>query len=250
MRAAAVAVLCAVLVAGCGSGGGKGVPQGNPDNRHGAAAVDSYASVELLRALLVAASDGFYAGGSAEDAGTQLNRARSSYEDLQDRVRATDPVLDREVSARFDVVQKALRRGVAPDRFRDLMGPLADQLMDGVSQAVVKPAARSDRGVQAEALRRLSSRMSATYGAATEQGTTLAFEESWGLWRRALAVTALIKPDLGSQKDAVAAALNNLRGTAYPAGPLIPDEPKPDKVDAAQQRVTRALDKRFGLGAQ
>jgi hypothetical protein len=138
---------------------------------------------------------------------------------------------------------------VSPDRFRDLIGPLADQLMDGVSQAVVKPAARSDRGVQAEALRRLAARMSATYVAATEQGTTLAFEESWGLWRRALSVTALIKPDLGSQKDTVAGALNNLRASAYPAGPLIPDEPKPDRVDAAQQRVTQAIDKRFGFGA-
>jgi hypothetical protein len=247
VRLAAAAVACALLVAGCGSSDGGAVPKGSPDERHGAAAVDAYASVELLRALLVASSDGFYAGGSAEDAATQLDRARSSYDDLQGQVRQEDPVLAREIDARFAVVDKALARGVTPDRYRDLMGPLADQLMDGVSQAVVKPAARSDRGVQAEALRRLSSRMAATYAAAAEQGTTLAFEESWGLWRRALAVTALIKGDLGSQKDTVAAALNNLRGSAYPAGPLIPDEPKPDKVDSAQQRVTNALDKRFRL---
>ena len=51
------------------------------------------------------------------------------------------------------------------------------------------------------------------------------------------------------EKDTVAGALNNLRGTAYPDGPLIPDQPKADKVDSAQRRVTNALDKRFRFGA-
>ena len=249
MRRAAIAVACALLVAGCGSSGGSGVPKGNPDDRHGAAAVDGYASVELLRSLLVASSDGFYAGGSADDAASQLERGQTAYEELQPAVQRADPVLDREVTKRFEIVDKALARGVAPDRYRDLIGPLTDQLMDGVSQAVVKPAARSDRGVQAEALRRLTARMAATYAAGTEQGSTLAFEESWGLWRRALSLAALIKPDLGPQKDTVAGALNNLRGTAYPDGPLIPDQPKADKVDSAQRRVTSALDKRFRFGS-
>jgi hypothetical protein len=52
-RAAALAALC-LLAAGCGSGGGGSVPRGNPDSRHGPAAVDDYAAVELLRAKLVA----------------------------------------------------------------------------------------------------------------------------------------------------------------------------------------------------
>jgi hypothetical protein len=246
---AAIAAACTLAVTGCGSGGGGHVPQGNPDARHGAAAVDSYASVELLRALLVASSDGFYAGGSAEDATTQLRRARDAYDNLRERVISEDPVLDREVNTRFEVVARALRRGVTPDRYRDLMGPLADQLMDGVTQAVVKPKARSDRGVQAEALRRLAARMSATYVAATEQGAPLAFEESWGLWRRALALTALIKGDLGSQKGTIAGALNGLRSSAFPKGPLPPVSPKPEKVDAARDRVQQGLEKRFGFGA-
>jgi hypothetical protein len=103
--------------------------------------------------------------------------------------------------------------------------------------------------VQAEALRRLVSRMAATYEAAADQGTTLAFQESWGLWRRSLALTALIKPDLGPQKNTVAGALNALRGTAYADGPNVPDQPKPEKVDSAQQRVGTALDKRFRFGS-
>jgi hypothetical protein len=248
---AAIAAACVLTAAtaGCGSAGGGGVPQGNPDARHGAAAVDSYASVELLRALLVASSDGFYAGGSADDATTQLERARDAYDALRERVISADPVLDREVTTRFDVVAAALRRGVTPDRYRDLTGPLSDQLMDGVAQALVQPKVRSDRGVQAEALRRLASRMSATYVAAAEGGSPLAFEESWGLWRRALALTTLIKGDLGPQKGTIAGALNGLRGSAFPKGPLLPDSPKAEKVDSARDRVQRALEKRFGFGA-
>jgi hypothetical protein len=247
--AAAACVAAALVAAGCG-GGSSTVPRGNPDARHGAAAVDSYASVELLRALLVASSDSFYSGGSADDARAQLDRARAAYAPLSARVRAADPVLDREVTVRFALLTRDLRRGIPPDRYRDLATPLSDQLMDGVSQALVKPAARSDRGLQAEALRRVTTRMAATYDAATSAaGDTgrLAFEESWGLWRRAQALTGLIKPDLGGQKDTVAAALNGLRGSAFPDGPTQPDSPPAGKVDAAGTRVVGALDKRFGF---
>src|SRR4051812_40935169 len=108
MRAAALAALAlAVVLAGCGSSGGGGgaAPRGNPDARYGPAAVDAYASVELLRALLLASSDGYYAGGSAADARSQIARARAAYDNLAPQVRAKDPVLDREVVARFDVLQ-------------------------------------------------------------------------------------------------------------------------------------------------
>lgn len=250
--AAALAVLVGVLGACGGSGGGSGgVPQGNPDARHGPAAVDAYASVELLRSLVVASSDPYYAGGSASDAKTQLQRARAAYDVLAPRVKANDPVVDREVVARFDVLARDIRRGIAPDHYRDLAGPLADQLMDGVAQALVPQAARSDRGVQAEALRRVTTRLAATYdaSAAGVDDTTarLAFEESWGLWRRALALTALIKPNLGGQKNTVAGSLNNLRGSAFKNGPSILDSPPADKVDSAGTRVIDALNKRFGL---
>lgn len=254
MRAARIALISGLVVlAGCGSGGSSSVPRGNPDARHGPAAVDNYAAVELLRAQIVASSDSYYAGGSASDARTQLTRARAAYDVLAGRVRAKDPVVDREVVARFDVLARDIRRGVAPDHYRDLAGPLGDQLMDGVVQAVVPPAARSDRGVQAEALRRLSVRLAATYDASASgvDDTTarLAFEESWGLWRRALALTALLKPDLDGEKNVVAGALNNLRGSAFPDGPTLPDSPPASKVDAAGQKVSQALSKRFGLGA-
>src|SRR3954466_7548675 len=104
-RAAAFGVL--LVIAGCGSSGGSGgVPQGNPDARHGPTAVDNYAAVELLRAQIVASSDSYYAGGSAEDARAQLMRARSAYNVMADRVRAKDPVVDREVVARFDTLAR------------------------------------------------------------------------------------------------------------------------------------------------
>jgi hypothetical protein len=252
LRTSAAALIAVLVFAGCGSGGGSGgVPQGNPDARYGPAAVDDYAAVELLRALLVASSDSYYAGGSAEDAKTQLRRARAAYDVLAPRVKAKDPVVDREVVARFDTLARDIRRGTAPDHFRDLANPLSDQLMDGVSQTLVPQRARTDRGVQAEALRRLTARLAATYDAAASgldaDTGRLAFEEAWGLWRRSLSLTALIKGDLGSQKNTVAGALNNLRGSAFPEGPTAIDQPPTDKVESAQQKVDQALGKRFGF---
>ncbi len=242
------------MLAGCGGGGGGGgasLPRGNPDARHGAAAVDGYASVELLRALVVASSDSYYAGGSAGDARTQLRRARAAYDVLAPRVRAKDPVVNREVVARFGLLDRDLRHGIVPDHYRDISEPLGDQLMDGVVQALVSQAARTDRGVQAEALRRVTVRLGATYDAsvsgADATNARLAFEESWGLWRRALALTANLKASLGPQKNTVAGSLNGLRKAAFANGPLPPDAPPASRVDAAVMRVAAALDKRFRL---
>jgi hypothetical protein len=252
-RAAAAAVLVALACAlsACGGSGSGGAPQGDPDARHGPAAVDAYAAVELLRALLIASSDSYYAGGSAADARRQLARARTAYDALAPRVRERDPVVDREVVARFDTLARDIRRGMAADHYRDLAGPLTDQLMDGVSQALVPEAALSDRGVQAEALRRVTTRLAAAYDAAAAgaDGTSarLAFEESWGLWRRALALTALIKPNLGSQGNAVATSLSDLRGNAFKDGPRPPAALPAAKVDSTGTKVIDAVTKRFGF---
>src|SRR6266513_1065770 len=101
-----VTVALALLIAGCGSGGGGSVPKGNPDARVGPAVVDDYAAVELLRAQLIASSDSYYAGGSAGDARTPLARARSAYDVLARRVKAKDAVVDREVIARFNTLTR------------------------------------------------------------------------------------------------------------------------------------------------
>jgi hypothetical protein len=256
MRARSGFLIAALVIAlaGCGGGGGGGsVPRGNPDLRHGPAAVDNYSSVELIRALLISSSDAYYAGGSVGDARTQLGRARAGYDVLAGRVKANDPVVDREVVARFNLLTSDLRRGVRPDHYRDLAGPLSDQLMDGVTQALVPEKARTDRGLQAEALRRVTARLDATYDASTTgvNATTgrLAFQEAWGLWRRALALTALIKPSLGGEKGAVSGTLNNLRGSAFPNGPSEVGSPPATKVDSASDKVVKALTKHYGLSA-
>lgn len=253
MRITAALAAVALLLAGCGSADSGTVPRGDPDTRHGPAAVDDYAAVELIRARLLASSDAYYAGGSADDARIQLERARSAYGVLEARVKAKDPVVDREVIVRFNELARDIQRGMAPDHFRDLTTPLADQLMDGVSQAIVPAAARSDRGLQAEALRRVTALLAATYDAsasgADETTARLAFQSSWGLWRRALALTALIKPDLGGQKSAVFDSLNNLRGKAFPNGPNTLDTPPAEKVDQVRTKVIDALDERFGFTA-
>jgi hypothetical protein len=253
MRAAAAALLvgAACALTACGGTGGASAPQGSPDARHGPTAVDAYSSVELLRALLIASSDPYYAGGSAADARLQLARARAAYDALAGRVKANDPVVDREVVARFNTLEQDIRRGIRPDKYRDLLGPLADQLMDGVSQALVPPAARNDRGLQAEALSRVTSRLAATYDASAsgpdDSTPRLAFEEAWGLWRRAQALTVLIKSSLGGEKNLVAGTLNNLRGSAFSNGPTRLDAPPVTKVDNASTKVVEALNKRYRL---
>ena len=245
----AAALAAALALAGCGSGGH--VTQGNPDFRDGAGAVDTYAQIEFLRALLISSSDAYYAGGSAEDAKAELQRARAAYGALAGRVAASDPVLAREVGARMAAVTSALHNSAPPDHYRDLTGPLSDQLMDGVDQALVRPGARLDPGLKAEALRRVVLRMGATYDAsATSQGdpdARLAFEESWGLWRRAQALISALKPKLGPETGRVYNTINNLRTSAFKNGPLQLDQPPVAKVDAAVMRVVDALDKRFGL---
>jgi hypothetical protein len=249
---AALAAVCLAALAGCG-GSGSQVPRGNPDARVGAQAVDAYASVELLRAQLIASSDGYFGGGSPDDARTQLQRARAAYDQLSARVRAGDPIVDREVTARFDLAAAQLHTGIPPDRYRGVVGPLFDQLMDGVAQALVPARARADAGLQAEALRRVAQRMAATYDAtsasATDTRARLAFQESWGLWRRAGTLNTMLRPKLGSAGDAVGSAINNLRGAAFPNGPVPPDTPATAKVDAASARLAQALERRFGLSA-
>ena len=253
MRAAAAAVLTALVCAltACGGGGAPVVPRGNPDARHGPAVVDDYAAVELVRSLLIASSDGYFAGGSAADTRAQLARARAAYDVLAARVQASDPVLAREVEVRFDRLARDIRRGIRPDVYRGLATPLMDQLMDGVAQALVPQSARSDRGLQAEALRRLTARLAATYDAAAANGgdatARLAFEESWGLWRRAQVLGSLVKPSLGSQAEAVTNTVNNLRGSAFPDGPRQLKAPPSRRVDSASAKVVKALNQRFAL---
>jgi hypothetical protein len=245
---AAVAAACLVL-GGC-SGREPVVPQGNPDARHGAEAVDAYASIELMRALLIASSDGFAAGGSADEARVQLDRARAGYARLSAAVRAGDAELDHEVLLRFDQAAHAIRNGTTPETYRGLVGPLFDQLSDGITQAALSAAVRGDPGVQAVALRRVAMRMAATYDAAGAPGgdtpSRLAFQEAWGLWRRATILDSVLGGNLGSQEGPLASALNNLRDPVFKDGAGSTAR-LPARVDAAARRVVRGVDARFGL---
>ena len=47
----------------------------------------------------------------------------------------------------------------------------------------------------------------------------------------------------------MAGSLNGLRGSAFPDGPSLIDAPPAPKVEAADQKVTDALNKRFGFDA-
>src|SRR5204863_8736480 len=98
-----------------------------------------------------------------------------------------------------------------------------------------------------------TTRMAATYDASasapTDTTARLAFQEAWGLWRRALALTALIKPNLGAQKDTIAGTLNGLRGAAFPSGPTQLDARPATKVDTGETKIVDALNTRFAREA-
>jgi hypothetical protein len=246
-----VTALLVAVLAGCGSGGGSGrAPQGNPDARVGAQAVDDYAATELLRAQLIASSDSYAQGAPLSDARQQLVQARQSYAVLAPRVQTGDPVVAREVAVRFNQLQQDLQNGGSPPHYQALAGPLSDQLMDGVLGALLPAKARTDRGVQAESLRRLVDRLAATYDAAASAPDPvtgrLAFEDAWGLWRRAQTLSSTVKPYLGSA-GFVPGTINNLRNTAFPNGPRPPRSLPSQKVDIADSRIQAALDKRFSL---
>jgi hypothetical protein len=249
---ASIALVTAAL-AGCGSGGSgtTTVPRGNPDARVGATVVDDYAATELLRSLVIASSDAYAQGAPLSDARAQLAQARSNYDVLAPRVKAKDPVVDREVTARFNLLQQDLRKGIARPHYQELAGPLGDQLMDGVLESLVPAKAQTDRGVQAEALRRVADRLAASYDAAASAPDPitgrLAFEASWGLWRRAQTLAGTLKPYLGNEAGTVGNAINALRSSAFPNGPREIASPPSQKVDAVGNKVQAALQKRFGL---
>ncbi len=255
MRAATAAVLVALacLLAACGNSSSAKPPQGNPDARFGPQAVDDYAAVELLRAQLIAAGDGYASGAPASDARTQLNQARVAYSVLEPRVKAKDPIVDREVAARFAKVEQEIAKPIGRQAFAGSIGPLFDQLMDGVAQALVREKARDDRGLQAETLRRVVARLAGTYDSAASaldaQTERLAFQQSWGLWRRASTIDGPLSATLGPDSGTVTNTISNMKGYAFPNGALPLANPPANKVDEDSAKVIAALVKRYGLGS-
>jgi hypothetical protein len=247
----AAAVAAAAALAGCGDDGER-PPQGPPQNRHGGGAIERFRIVELARARLVAASD-LTALGRRQDAAFHFRRAARLWTELSPRVRESDPVLEREVSAAFARVADELAHAASFDQVRDRLSPLANQLLEGVVDALVPRPARADPGVKARVLLDLLGQMEREYALARRPGAgvpgRLAQEHAWTLLGRSQAVARAMVDDLGPQRETVVEGLKETR-ELFPAGAAPPPSPAPlAELRERLQRVRRALTERFGIGA-
>lgn len=242
MRRAFAAAGAALTLAACGSDASD-VPRGDPAVRHGERAVADYLAVEEIRSYLSAASDYYYSGGSAPPTRTLIGQARDQYAALARRVSAKDRVLNREVEVAFERADRAIERGATPDGARDTIGPLADQLMDGVVQSLVPRAARQDAGLQAAVMSKLLERVDVL----SDAGLPQLFAQEWGYLRRAQALHVALAEDLGPQKNTVTNAFGRLRDKSFPEGALPPQGSEPEPPAQAVDRIRDALEERFGL---
>ena len=229
-------------LAGCGDDAAT-VPRGDPAVRHGERAVADYLAVEEIRSHLAAASDYYYSGGSAASTRALIGQARDRYLSLAERIAGRDPVLTREVGVAFERADRAVERGATPDGARDTIGPLADQLMDGVVQALVPREARQDPGLQAAVMSKLLERVDVL----SDAGLPQLFAQEWGYLRRAQALHVALAEDLGPEKDDVTNAFGRLRDRSFPEGAVAPKGAEPEPPARAVDRIRDALEERFGL---
>ena len=242
--AAILLALAALLAGGCG-GDDDAPPEGPPAARFGPQAVDGIVAVEEIRAELSPASD-LYAIGKRENALIHLRAARNLWSEVSATVRRGDPVLEREVSAAFALVESTMNRGATFDTVRDRLAPLAGQLLGGVREELVPDKeARLHPGVSAAVIARLLDEAQAEYAI----GGTREREHAFGLVDRSQATAREIAGDLGSRRDAVVEGLKALREAAFPDELLTPPAEQgsaPDLAERAEQ-IRTALRERFDL---
>jgi hypothetical protein len=239
---AILVALAALLAPGCGDDDEP--PQGAPTARFGEAPVRGVEAVEQIRAQLVPVSD-LVGLGRPEEAAVHLRSARADWQEIADRVRRGDAVLEREVTVAFERVDRAIASVGTFDAVRDVAGPLEGQLLGGVREELVPDKdARLDPGVNAAVLVRLLDSLEAQYAAGGRERLLHAY----GLVVRSQAVARDIAGELGPQRDAVVEGLKDLREVAYPDGAALPEDPAPvAEVRRRVEGVQRALEARFEL---
>jgi hypothetical protein len=251
------ALLGAVLavpfaLAACGGGGNSAPPpQGPPTLRHPAAQVAASLDAEVMRAHLVAASS-LYGVGRRAEAQQHMNAAETGYVRLTDLVRAKDPILDREINAAFGVIAGQISAGEAPPQVTNRMGLVQGQLLDAAITDSVDLAARNDPTVGAQVLLDLANQGDADYAAvAAAPGTPAgrrAFQDSFGLLTRALAIARNLKGSFGPQANAATNAAGGAHNDGFPLGVLEPKPLQRAKVAADVARLRAAVARRFRLG--
>jgi hypothetical protein len=252
LRFAAVAVGAALLIAGCGSSEKHTPPpQGPPTLRHPAVEVDSARAAEEMRAQLVTASS-LYGVGQLADSKAHMDAAATDYARITDRVRRGDALLDHEIMAAFPVIAGQIARKEAAPGVENRMGMIQGQLLNAAIANAVSLPARNDPTVAAQVLVDLVTEGQRDYSAAARDlgsaDSKRAFEDSFGLMTRALAVGRGIGLALGPQRIAALNALGAAHNDGFPLGVVQPKSLQVAKVNADVARLKAAIAKRFRVG--
>jgi hypothetical protein len=176
-------------------------------------------------------------------------------------VRAKVPRLDHEIRFAFALLTRWMAEGEDPQRVRERIAPVGDQLMDGALEALLPTAVRLDPAVRAAVVRRLLVELDANYRRAApppdDADARLAMQRAYGLLSRSQHGVQEIEEALGTALLDLSTPLSLLRFEAFPGGlgpppPPVEGEPRPPAQPPPPARVTalvndarRALDRRF-----
>jgi hypothetical protein len=252
LRFAALVVLAALLLAACGSSkSSTPPPQGPPTLRHPAAEVDAARIAEEMRAQLVSASS-LYGVGQVADSKLHMDAAAADYARITDRVRRGDALLDHEILAAFPVIAGQIARKEGAPAVENRMGMIQGQLLNAAINNAVSLPARTDPTVGAQVLVDLATEGQRAYQAAARDvgsaESKRAFEDSFGLMTRAVAVGRGIGLALGPQRVAALNALGAAHNDGFPLGVIQPKTLQVAKVNADVARLKAAIAKRFRVG--
>jgi hypothetical protein len=252
LAAFGAAVAASLLLAACGSTAKPPpLPQGPPTLRHSPAEVDAALTAEQVRAQLVAASS-LYGVGKLADSQTHMDAAQSGYAQIAGRVRRGDALLDHEILAAFPVIAGQIARKDAPPQVENRMGLIQGQLLNAAIANAVSLPTRADPTLAAQVTVDLATEGQRDYAAAARNvgspESRRAFQDSFGLLTRALAVARGITPALGPQRTAVTGALGAAHNDGFPLGVLQPTSLQLAKVNADVARLKAAIAQRFRVG--
>jgi hypothetical protein len=253
LRVAAAGLAAALaLLAGCG-GSTKHAPppQGPPTLRHPAVEVDSALAAEEMRAQLVTASS-LYGVGQLADSQAHMDAAAADYAKITDRVRRGDALLDHEIVAAFPVIAGQIARKEAAPAVENRMGLIQGQLLAAAITNSVSLSARNDPTLAAQVTLDLAVEGQRAYAAAARDlgspESRRAFQDSFGLFTRALAVGRGIGLTLGPQRLAALNALGAAHNDGFPLGVVQPKSLQVAKVNADVTRLRAAIATRFRVG--
>ena len=248
MRLAAAGLAAALaLLAGCGSSTKHAPPpQGPPTLRHPAVEVDSARAAEEMRAQLVSASS-LYGVGQLAESQAHMNAAAADYAKITDRVRRGDALLDHEILAAFPVIAGQIAHKEAAPAVENRMGLIQGQLVTAAITNSVSLPTRNDPTLAAQVTLDLANDGQRAYAAASHKSRR-AFQDSFGLFTRALAVGRGLGLTLGPERLQALNALGAAHNDGFPLGVVQPKTLQVAKVNADVARLKAAIAKRFRVG--